>query len=91
MALEINWPKEYEWEVVDKLDKDSIYVRKIIPKGENEKNPSIICQALAVKPPDIYKADFTIKKLNSHSILYYFESIVKYFIATLCQFTLPSL
>ena len=32
LALEINWPKEYEWEVVDKLDKDSIYVRKIIPK-----------------------------------------------------------
>ena len=64
LALEINWPKEYEWEVVDKLDKDSIYVRKIIPKGENEKNPSIICQALAVKPPDIYKVDFTIKKLK---------------------------
>ena len=64
LALEINWPEEYEWEVVDKLDKDSIYVRKIIPKGENEKNPSITCQALAIKPPDIYKADFAIKKLK---------------------------
>ena len=63
-VLKIDWPKEYEWEVVDKLDKDSIYVRKIIPKGENEKNSSIICQALTVKPPDIYKTDFVIKKLK---------------------------
>ena len=45
LALEINWPKEYEWEVVDKLDKDSIYVRKIIPKEENQKNPTNIFQA----------------------------------------------
>ena len=58
LALEINWPKEYEWKVVvDEKDGETDVIQ-MIPKKENENNWSILVSIMSSKSFITISEDF---------------------------------